>query len=73
VNSTFETELRFFERHKEEWLASHLGHFVVISGPTMAGFHSSYEAALKAGLQSFGLRTFLIKQVLAEEPVYFIY
>lgn len=71
--NSFETELSFYEVQKGEWLRLHAGHFVVLSGVTVAGFHSSYETALHAGVQHFGLGPFLIKQVLAEDPVYFIY
>ena len=72
-NGILEHELRLFEQHKQEWLQSHTGEFVVISCQTVAGFYADYELALRAGLLRFGLRDFLIKQVLAEEPVYSIY
>jgi hypothetical protein len=69
-----ETELRTFDQHRNEWLQSHLGDFVVIAGTTVAGFYSDYEKAFKAGLDRFGVRgDFLVKQLYAEEPVYLIY
>jgi hypothetical protein len=68
-----QTELRFFEKKKHEWLPGHLGDYVVIAETTVAGFYLDYESALKAGLHEFGVReSFLVKQVWAEDPVYFI-
>lgn len=72
-NRILEEELRLFEQCKQEWLQSHPGEFAVVSETTIAGFYPDYEAALLGGLQRFGAKNFLIKQVLAEEPVYFIY
>jgi hypothetical protein len=59
--------------NKGQWLHSHPGDFAVISGTTVGGFYPEYEAAFRAGLQRFGAKDFLIKQIFAEEPVYFIY
>ncbi|PYX76553.1 MAG: hypothetical protein DMG72_04585 [Acidobacteria bacterium] len=70
---TLEAELRFYGIHKHEWLRSHTGEFAVIGGTTIGGFYPDYESAFRAGLQKFGRRSFLIKQVFAEEPVHFIY
>ncbi len=67
-------ELRVFEQHKQEWLRSNSGEFVVIVGSRVVGFHPDYESAFKAGLAAAGLgKNFLLKQVWAEEPVYLIY
>jgi hypothetical protein len=70
---SLEDELRLFGQHKQEWLQSHTGAFVVIGGTTIAGFYPDYESAFRAGLQKFASKAFLIKQVCAEEPVHFIY
>ena len=67
-------ELQIFERHKQEWLKTNSGDFVVIAETVVAGFYPDYESAFRAGLQRFGVTTqFLVKQVCAEEPVYLIY
>ncbi len=68
-----EDEFQLFGQHKHEWLQSHAGEFVVIGGTTVAGFYLDYESAFRAGLRRFGSRAFLIKQVLVEEPVHFIW
>ena len=68
-DSTLATELKVFESHKQEWLRSNLGKFVVIVGRTVIGFHSDYESAFKAGFSAAGLgKNFLLKQVCSEEP-----
>jgi hypothetical protein len=68
-----ETELLFYRIHKNGWLRSHISEFVVISGTTIGGFYPDYAAAFRAGVRRFGFRDFLIKQIFAKEPVYFIY
>jgi hypothetical protein len=72
-DKTLQVELRVFEQHRQEWLRSNPGEFVVIVGPKVIGFHADYESAFKAGLSTAGLgKNFLLKQVWAEEPVYLI-
>jgi hypothetical protein len=72
-DKTLQVELRVFEQHRQEWLRSNPGEFVVIVGPKVIGFHPDYESAFKAGLSTAGLgKNFLLKQVWAEEPVYLI-
>jgi hypothetical protein len=70
----FSRELKVFEQHREEWSRSHPGEYVVIQDEVVVdGFFSTYADALKAGLQSFGVRReFLVKQVWMTEPVYFV-
>jgi hypothetical protein len=68
-----QAELSVFEQHKQEWLRSNPGEFVVIVGEKVVGFHPDYESAFKSGLAAAGLGKFLLKQVWAEEPVYLIY
>jgi hypothetical protein len=73
-SGSFSTELKVFERHREEWSRSYPGKFVAIQGDVIAeGFFGSYAEALKAGLRKFGARrSFLVKQVWKTEPVYCI-
>jgi len=53
-------------------LLQHEGKFVVIGGEQVAGFWDTYEDALQAGYDRFGLDPFMVKQVLAVEPVHYI-
>lgn len=69
-----ESELKVFEKHRKEWAHAHPGKFVVIQDNTILGqFFEEYSAAFKAGLRAFGIsRSFLVKQIWIEEPVYFV-
>ena len=72
-DQNLKNELNVFEAHKKQWLRSNPGEFVVIVGNTIVGFYPDYETAFKAGLGVAGLgKSFLLKQVWAEEPVYLI-
>jgi hypothetical protein len=53
-------------------LKVHEGKFVLIHGSDVVDFFSTYEDAIKAGYQNFKLDPFLVKRVLASEPVFFI-
>jgi hypothetical protein len=72
--SPFSAEHKVFQQHRDEWLRSHLGEYVVIQDDVVAeGFFSNYAEAFKAGLQRFGVRRgFLVKQVWTTEPVYWV-
>ena len=72
ADGSFSEELKVFQRHRDEWLRSNAGKFVVIQDSVVAdGFFDTYSDALKAGLKAFGVsRSFLVKQVWQTEPVY---
>jgi hypothetical protein len=59
-------------RDKLSELKAHEGKFALISGDQVIDFFSTYEDAIKAGYQKFKLEPFLVKRVLATEPVFFI-
>ena len=72
--SRLATELAFYAEHKAEWLEKHSGRYVVAKDANVLGFYDSFESAFKAGVAAFGVQQdFLVKQVLAEEPVYYVY
>ena len=74
AENTLQEELGVFELNKPEWLGSHRGEFVAITGASVVGFFPDFESAFKAGFQVVGLgKNFLVKQIWAEEPVYLIY
>lgn len=67
-------EIELFERNRKDWAQAHPGEFVVICGSEVGNFYPDFESALRAALRRFGpSRQFLVKQVWAEEPVFFIY
>jgi hypothetical protein len=68
----FSTELRVFEKHRQDWSRWHSGEYVVIRDEVIAEeFFGTYTEALKASLKKFGARRgFLVKQIWVTEPVY---
>lgn len=67
-----EQELAFFEKNKQEYLQKYENLFVLIKGERFVGAFPTAETAYEAGLREFDLAPFLVKQVLAEEPVLFV-
>jgi hypothetical protein len=65
-----ETELATYEAKLPE-LKRHEGKFVLIHGDEVVDFFSTYEDAIKAGYQKFGLESFLVKKVAVTEPIFF--
>jgi hypothetical protein len=66
-------ELQFYAAHKQEFLKRHSGEYVVIHGTTILGFFQSWEQAFRSGADAFGMREdFVVKQVLARDPIYFV-
>ena len=64
-----ERELATYNARLHEFLENE-GMFVVIQGENVAGTWQTYEDALKAGYERFGLTPFMVKQILAVEPVH---
>jgi len=62
-------EVRTYEAHLPGW-ADRQGQFVVIRGRDVLGFYPSHEDALEAGYDQLGSGPFLVKQILAHEPIY---
>jgi hypothetical protein len=54
------------ELHEEQ------GKFALIQGELLAGVYGTYEDALKAGYEKFGLNPFLVKQIQVIEQVQFV-
>src|SRR5712692_849584 len=59
-----QTELEYFQKHKQEYLKLYKGQFVLIKGEEFAGTFTTEAEAYKEGLEKFGNEPFLIKQVL---------
>ena len=62
--SPLQTELEYFQKHKQEYLKLYQGQFVLIKGEVLAGTYTTEAEAYKAGLEKFGNTPFFIKQVL---------
>jgi hypothetical protein len=66
-----EKELETFERLKSQLLADQEGKFAVISGTELLGVYSTYDDALAIGYEKKKLEPFLVKKIVAIEPVNF--
>jgi len=62
TTESLQAELATFEQHKALLLKDE-GKFVVIHDQEVAGVWGTYEDALRAGYQKYGLQSFLVKQI----------
>lgn len=68
-----EQEMTTYKRHIKEWSdPDHVGKYVLIKEEEVGGFFSSYEDALNRGYEKYNLAPFLVKQIMAIEPVQFM-
>ncbi len=67
-----EKELETYKKNLSELVAKHEGKFVLIHDEHVVDTFSTYEDAIKAGYQRFKADPFLVQQVLAIEPVFFV-
>jgi hypothetical protein len=63
-----ERELAVYNEHLMELLANE-GKYVVVLGEAIEGPFDSYEDALQAGYDKFGVVPFLVKQISRVEPI----
>lgn len=61
-----EEEVRTYESLVAQW-AEHEGQFVLIRGTDVIGFYPSYEEALTAGYERFGVATFFVREVSPDQ------
>ena len=62
-----QTELDFFNKHKQEYLGVYKNQFVLIKGEGFIGAFTTEAEAYKAGVERFGNQPFLIKQVVEND------
>ena len=68
-----EAELKAYEQHKNELLATARGKFVLIRGTEVLGVYDSKMDAIAQGYKQFGNVPFLVKQIVeVETPQNFI-
>jgi len=70
VAKLFEEELRTFESRKDELVAQGEGKYVLIRGSDIAGIWTTYEDALQAGYQKFGLQGFFVRKIERIEGIH---
>lgn len=63
-----EKELAVYNENLIDLLA-HEGKYVLVQGETIRGPFETYENALAAGYEEFGLEPFLVKQIHKAEPI----
>ncbi len=68
-----EQEYNFFHSHLPDFSKTHLHEFVLIKGEQVVDFFSSYEKALRDGLQRFGNVPFFIEEVREKEEVHYFH
>ncbi len=67
-------EIDCYALHKNEWLKEHRGQYVVVKDNTVLDFFPTFEAAYRAGADTWGINTdFLVKQIVEHEPVFFVF
>lgn len=64
-----EQELATFEKLKNQLVSENEGKYAVISGTELLGVYSTYDDALAIGYEKKKLEPFLVKKILAAEPV----
>ena len=65
-----EKELETYNREKQN-LLEHAGKFVLISDDHVESVWDTYQDAIKAGYDKFGLKPFLVKRIEAIEQVHY--
>jgi hypothetical protein len=74
VATELERELAAFQRDLPGLLAdpANVGKFALVHGDEVAGVYPTFDEALAAGYDRFGLDPFLVKEVLEHErPIHF--
>jgi hypothetical protein len=66
-----EQEIEFYQRELQS-LLQHEGKFVVICEQSILGIFDTYEDALKAGYNRYGLKPFLVKMIQSVEQAQFL-
>jgi len=70
--SNLETELAYFDQHREELLGRARGKFALIKGTRLIDTFESQADAIRRGYQEFGNAGFLVKQIVdVEVPLNF--
>lgn len=73
IQSTdLDLEVRYFNEHRGELLATSAGKFALVKGEALIGIFDSETAAIRHGYQTLGNVPFLVKQVTeADIPLTF--
>jgi hypothetical protein len=64
-----DTEIKYFEEQREEFLKHALGKYALIKGTECVGFFDTVDNAYEEGARRFEGEPFLIQPVLPEDPI----
>lgn len=67
------TEINFFEEHREFLCKHFLNKFVCIKKKKIIGVYDNFQEALKDGVKILGPTSMLIKEILIEDKIMYIY
>lgn len=73
ADSRLAIELDLYDLRKNEWLKHHCEEYVVIKNTEVLGFYPEFKDAYTAGVRKWGVTDFLVKQVLANDPVFWVF
>lgn len=62
-----EQEISYYQSHLNEWLSKYPGKIVVIKGEELIGVYDDQDNALAEGARRFGLSSFLVRPVQAQQ------
>lgn len=65
-------ERKYFEAHRDEWLRTHPGKFVLVKDEELVGVFNTQQEALIEGARRFGTESFLVRQVEESEQLIYI-
>jgi len=69
THMALETEIKYFEAHRAEWLKHHAGKFALVRGEDLVGVYDTSDAAYEEGVERWGNVAFLVKQILSVDPI----
>jgi hypothetical protein len=67
--AVLQEELAFFATHRDQLLKDHPGKFALIKGSHLIGTFDTDENAYAAGVAQFGREPFLIRHIVATDPL----
>jgi hypothetical protein len=70
VSEPLSHELATFRKELPN-LLDRVGKFALVKADKIEGVWDTYSDAIQEGYRKFGLTTFLVKQILASEPVHY--
>lgn len=62
-----EQEISYYQSHLNEWLSRYPGKIVVVKGEELIGVFDDQDSALAEGARRFGLSSFLVRPVQAQQ------